>query len=124
MCKINIRFNYFICNRPELAESYFVLWRLTGQTKWREYAWKLTCDINDHCYTTAGFAGCDRVDQDPLKRFSYQPVHLLSATFKYLYLTFVEDTVLPLDQWVFNACGHPLPIKGANEAYPKVRQQQ
>ena len=31
---------------------------------------------------------------------------------QYLYLLFCEDDVFPLDKWIFNANGHPLPIKG------------
>ena len=107
-----------LANRPELAESFFVLWRLTKQRKWREYAWKLAESIDLNCGTPHGFAGCERVDQTPLKRFTYQPVHLVSATLKYLYLIFAEDDTIELDKWVFNAFGHPLPVKGANEAYP------
>jgi len=29
---------------------------------------------------------------------------------KYLYLTFKEEELIPLDQWVFNTEAHPLPI--------------
>lgn len=32
---------------------------------------------------------------------------------------FSEDNVLPLDQWVFNANGHPFPIKGT-QAYQDI----
>ncbi len=39
--------------------------------------------------------------------------------FQYLYLLFSEDSVFPLDQWVFNANGHPFPIKGT-EAYNRI----
>lgn len=36
---------------------------------------------------------------------------------QYLYLLFSDDSVLPLDEWVFNTEAHPLPIKGANAYY-------
>ena len=29
---------------------------------------------------------------------------------KYLYLLFLDDDLVPLDQWVFNTEAHPLPI--------------
>lgn len=32
--------------------------------------------------------------------------------FQYLYLLFSDDSLLPLDEWVFNTEAHPLPIKG------------
>ena len=35
----------------------------------------------------------------------------LAETLKYLYLLFADDqTILPLDKWVFNTEAHPLPI--------------
>ena len=34
----------------------------------------------------------------------------LSETLKYLWLLFSDDSVLPLDEWVFNTEAHPLPI--------------
>lgn len=40
-----------------------------------------------------------------------QPTHFIGATLKYLYLTFSEAEVLPLEQWTFNSIGQPLPIK-------------
>ena len=43
----------------------------------------------------------------------------LATTLKYLYLTFSDDSVLPLDQWTFTFEGHPFPIFKKNKAYPK-----
>lgn len=37
--------------------------------------------------------------------------------FQYLYLLFADDSLLPLDEWVFNTEAHPLPIKGKNPLY-------
>ncbi len=66
---------------------------------------------------SGGFAGLydvTRVD----KRKDDQPVIFLSATLKYLYLTFTDDAVLPLDKWIFNSAGHPLPICGQHAHLP------
>ena len=49
-----------------------------------------------------------------------QPHDFIGATLKYLYLTFAESSLMPLDQWVFNTAGQPLPICGRNPAYPNV----
>ena len=35
---------------------------------------------------------------------------LFGETLKYLYLTFCDDSVIPLDKYVFNTEAHPLPI--------------
>lgn len=47
--------------------------------------------------------------------FSYA----LAETWKYLYLLFSSEDLLPLDKWVFNTEGHPLPIFEWNETERK-----
>lgn len=34
-----------------------------------------------------------------------------------MYLLFSDDSLLPLDEWVFNTEAHPFPIKGKNPLY-------
>ena len=77
--------------------------------------------IERYCKTERGwYAASMRVRPSTFfGKDEYLSPKFLSATLKYLYLTFTDDTVLPLDQWTFNAVGHPLPICGNNKAYPK-----
>ena len=107
-------------NSHELAESNFILWRLTRDPKYRDYAWQMAQAIKRHCQVEngGGFGLIKDVDVIPTTKYDYQPPEFLSATLKYLYLTFAEDDLLPLDQWIFNAKGHPLPICGTNSALP------
>ena len=35
--------------RPETAESYFVLWRRTGDPQYRDWGWELVLALEDHC---------------------------------------------------------------------------
>jgi hypothetical protein len=37
--------------------------------------------------------------------------------FQYLYLLFSDDSLMSLDEWVYNTEAHPLPIKGVNPLY-------
>ncbi|KAH9405771.1 Mannosyl-oligosaccharide 1,2-alpha-mannosidase IB [Tyrophagus putrescentiae] len=108
--------NYFLS--PELAESYFVLWRLTRERKYQEYAWEMAKAIYRYCQTGSGFAGLEDVNNITSIWIDHQPPIFLSATLKYIYLTFSSESVLPLDQWVFNSVGHPLPICGRQNTYP------
>lgn len=39
--------------RPEAVEAFFVLWRLTGNTKYREYGWGVFQAIEKWCKVTA-----------------------------------------------------------------------
>lgn len=41
---------------------------------------------------------------------------------QYLYLLYSDDSLLPLDEWVFNTEAHPLPIKG-NALYRQALSQ-
>ncbi len=97
---------------PELAESYFILWRLTHNGKYREYAWQLVMAIYEHCRTDSGYAQVQNVNRVPTIKNNVQLPVFLSATLKYLFLIFTDDSVLPIDQWVFSAAGHPFPIFG------------
>ena len=116
---MRLNFDSLYYSSPELAESYFVLWRLTRDPKYREYAWQLAQAIEKHCKTqSGGYAMINDTDEIPAPKLDVQPPEFLSSTLKYLYLTFTTDEVLPLDQWVFNSAGHPLPICGTNLAYP------
>ncbi|KAF7338960.1 alpha-1,2-Mannosidase [Mycena venus] len=74
--------------RPEISESVFLAWRLTGDARYRSYAWDIFSAIERHCRLPGG----------------------RSETLKYLYLTFADENVLDLNEVVFNTEAHPLPI--------------
>lgn len=43
--------------RPETIESYFILWRLTHDQKYRDWAWDAVQAIEQHCREPGGFSG-------------------------------------------------------------------
>ena len=95
-------------NRPEVIESIFYMWRFTHDPKYREWGWSIAHAIEKHCRTEAGYHGlkAENYPKDRMESF------FLAETLKYLYLLFAEDTVLPLDEYVFNTEAHPLSIRG------------
>ncbi|KAK3097401.1 hypothetical protein FSP39_009319 [Pinctada imbricata] len=105
---------YYIL-RPEVLETHFYMWRLTKDKKYRDWAWEATQALNKHCKVEGGFTGLRDVYQSNPPQDDVQQSFFLAETLKYLYLTFSEDTLLPLDKWIFNTEAHPLPIKGAND---------
>lgn len=107
---------YYIL-RPETFESYFVLWRLTHDQKYRDWGWEAVLALEKHCRTAHGYCGLRNVYQQEPQKDDVQQSFFLAETLKYLYLLFSDDSVLPLDEWVFNTEAHPLPIKGANAFY-------
>lgn len=96
--------------RPETVETYFYLWRLTHDQKYRDWAWEATQAIENHCRTEHGYAGIRDVYNANSAKDDVQQSYFLSETLKYLYLIFCDDSVLPLEKWVFNTEAHPLPI--------------
>lgn len=98
--------------RPELAESNFYLWRITHDPKYRDRQWKLFESIVEHCRLDSGaFAALQSViSKHPVERRDSVESFFYAETLKYIYLTFADDTVLPLDRWVFNTEAHPLPV--------------
>lgn len=104
---------YYIL-RPEVVETHFYMWRLTKDQKYRNWNWEAVEALNRHCRVDGGFTGIRDVYQDSPPQDDVQQSFFLAETLKYLYLTFSEDSVIPLDKWVFNTEAHPLPIIGVN----------
>ncbi|KAJ7115276.1 glycoside hydrolase [Mycena epipterygia] len=97
--------------RPETVESLFIAWRLTGDVRYREYAWGIFQAIEKHCRLPGGgYATVLDVDTVPVRHDDKQETFYLSETLKYLFLTFADGGVLPLDEYVLNTEAHPLPI--------------
>ncbi|KAJ6608840.1 glycoside hydrolase [Mycena sp. CBHHK59/15] len=97
--------------RPETVESLFIAWRLTGNPRYRTYGWEIFQAIEKHCRVeTGGYASVLNVEEVPATLEDKMETFLMSETLKYLYLLFADNTILPLDEFVFNTEAHPLPI--------------
>ncbi|KAK7048379.1 glycoside hydrolase family 47 protein [Favolaschia claudopus] len=97
--------------RPETVESLFIAYRLTGNEKYRYWAWEIFEAIELHCRVeTGGYATIINVDEVPSQKEDKMETFMLSETLKYLYLIFTDASVVPLDKYVFNTEAHPLPI--------------
>uniref|UniRef100_A0AB38ZEB3 alpha-1,2-Mannosidase n=1 Tax=Ectomocoris sp. TaxID=3104572 RepID=A0AB38ZEB3_9HEMI len=103
--------------RPEVIESYFYLWRLTKDPKYREWGWEAAQALEKHCRTHSGYSGLKNVYQEEPVKDDVQQSFFLAETLKYLYLLFSDDNLMSLDEWVYNTEAHPLPIKGVNPYY-------
>jgi len=97
--------------RPEAVESFFVLWRLTHDPIYREMGWNVFEAINTYCKTENGFSGIRDVTTTNVVHDNLQQSFFLAETLKYLYLLFSEDSLIPLDEFVFNTEAHPLKIE-------------
>lgn len=72
--------------------------------------------LEKNCRVEGGYTGIKDVYQINPQQDDVQQSFFLAETLKYLYLIFSDDSLLPLDKWVFNTEAHPLPVKGVNPA--------
>jgi mannosyl-oligosaccharide alpha-1,2-mannosidase len=101
--------------RPEFVESVFYAWRITGEARFREWAWSTFEAIEKHCKASYGYAQLADVYKvrpedwhgDGTKRWiDVQESYWAAETLKYLWLTFSDIDVTSLDRWVFSTGGH------------------
>ncbi|KAG8220813.1 glycoside hydrolase family 47 protein [Butyriboletus roseoflavus] len=106
--------------RPEAVESFYILWRTTGDVKWRHRGWSVFQAIERVAKAPSGYASVDRVHSaDPILQDS-MPSYFLAETLKYLYLLFLDDDIVPLEKWVFNTEAHPLPVFAWTESEKEI----
>ncbi|KAL4772946.1 glycoside hydrolase [Aspergillus nidulans var. acristatus] len=96
--------------RPEAMESIFYMWRITGDEKYREAAWRMFTAIEAVTKTEFGNAAVRdvMVEDGNVEREDSMESFWMAETLKYLYLIFGEADLLSLDDWVFNTEAHPL----------------
>ncbi|KAF8637595.1 hypothetical protein AX17_002664 [Amanita inopinata Kibby_2008] len=94
--------------RPETVESLYILWRVTGDFKWRARGWEIFKAIKRETMTSSGFASLKSVENS--NKDDSMPSYFLAETLKYLYLMFTGQDLVPLDKYVFNTEAHPFPV--------------
>jgi mannosidase alpha-like ER degradation enhancer 2 len=92
--------------RPEIVESTYYLYHLTGDPRYRIIGRGLWRDFVKYCRSENGYAGLKSVitkeKRDGMESF------LFAETFKYFYLLFASPNALDFDNVVFNTEAHPL----------------
>lgn len=105
--------------RPEVIESYLMLYRITGDKKYRDWGWDAAQAIQR--YTKAGpgrgYSGIRNVNATNPEQDDVMQTFFPAEVLKYLYLLFSTPELISLDQWVFNTECHPLPIKATNRNF-------
>ncbi|KAF8381572.1 mans-3 [Pristionchus pacificus] len=99
--------------RPEAVEAWFYLYRATGDKKYQEWGWAAFEAIDKYARIAGGgYSSVNNVKTTKVQYRDLMESFLLAETFKYIYLLLADDqSELPLDRWVFNTEGHPLPIR-------------
>jgi mannosyl-oligosaccharide alpha-1,2-mannosidase len=94
--------------RPEYAESLFYAFRITGEKRYRDWAWDLFNALETHCKTGFGYAGIEdvRVEKSEVGWIDHTESYWAAETLKYLYLIFESVGTISLDDWIFTTEGH------------------
>ena len=99
----------FYILRPETAESMFVLYQITGNPMYQEWAWDMFVAINKYCKTKFGYGAWPDVRQTGRRPDDRMESFWLGETLKYLYLvqTPLSKHGIDLNKYVFNTEAHP-----------------
>lgn len=102
--------------RPEYVESLFYAHRITGEARFRDWAWEAFTAMEKHCKAPYGYAQLTDVYRVEPGQWSgdgeerwidMQESFWAAETLKYLWLTFSDANIASLDRWVFSTEGHP-----------------
>lgn len=92
--------------RPEIVESTFYLYRLTGEQRYRSMGRSLFLDFVKYCRARNGYAALESVitkqQRNAMQSFVF------AETFKYFYLLFSPPATIDFEHIVFNTEAHPL----------------
>lgn len=78
----------------------FVLYRLTGDPKLREEAWRMFTAIEKHTRTLIAYPTLKDVTDEGSPKDNWMESFWLAETLKYFALIFSEPNVLSLDEYV------------------------
>ncbi|KND03579.1 uncharacterized protein SPPG_01054 [Spizellomyces punctatus DAOM BR117] len=98
--------------RPETIESFFVLWRVTGNEIWREWGWTMFERFEKWAKVDGGYTSLNDVRKTPPPPRDKMETFFLGETLKYFYLLFSDEQGprgVPLDKYVLNTEAHPFP---------------
>ncbi len=94
---------------PEIIESAYYLYRITGKEKYQEMIAFYLNSIREKCRTQVAFTAL--ADVRTGKQDDEMATFFLAETLKYLYLTFADEATFSFKDHVFNTEAHPYDIR-------------
>ncbi|KDR80123.1 hypothetical protein GALMADRAFT_223020 [Galerina marginata CBS 339.88] len=103
--------------RPEVLESNFYAFRVTGDSKYLDRAASAVASFNKFLKTPTGFAGLNDVNDANTTKIDDTESFWFAEVLKYLYLTFDDPNHINIDKFVFNTEAHPFMAPPAKAVY-------
>ncbi|PPQ89224.1 hypothetical protein CVT25_001303 [Psilocybe cyanescens] len=103
--------------RPEVLESNFYAFRVTGDSKYLDRAASAVASFNKFLQTPTGFAGLNDINNINTSKIDDTESFWFAEVLKYLYLTFDDPNHISLDKFVFNTEAHPFIAPPAKPVY-------
>ncbi|KAM5464482.1 hypothetical protein MauCBS54593_006997 [Microsporum audouinii] len=111
--------------RPEVIESFYYAFRITGDKKYRDWIWDAFVAISETTMTDSGFSSISNVNAaGGGSKTDSQPSFFFAETLKYTYLAHAEEADWQIsrsgkDKFVFNTEAHPFRVHSANTSAPE-----
>ncbi|KAK4495811.1 hypothetical protein PRZ48_013079 [Zasmidium cellare] len=108
--------NYIL--RPEVIESFYYAYRVTGDRKYQDYAWNAIQAINATTRVGSGFSSINDVNAAGGGGFmNFQESFWFAEVLKYSYLIHAPDNIWQTNHdgansYVFNTEAHPIKVAG------------
>jgi hypothetical protein len=90
---------------PEVIESAFYLWKLTGETRYFDQIAKYYGDIKKHCRTEVAYSHIK--DVRTMEKANEMETFFIAETLKYSYLSFDKGNPVNPADYVFSTEAHP-----------------
>ncbi len=103
---------------PEIIESAWYLWELTGEERYMDMLKGYYADLMEFCSTDLAFTAIQ--DVETKEQRDYMATYFLAETLKYFYLAFADQDMYNLETVVFSTDAHPF-LKAALDP-AKVRE--
>ncbi|MEO1438273.1 MAG: glycoside hydrolase family 47 protein, partial [Bacteroidota bacterium] len=103
---------------PEIMESAYYLWNVTGDSIFYQMNVQYWSDIKEFCRTDVAFTAVEDVESK--EKRDYMPTFFFAETLKYLYLTFAHpDHPYAFNELAFNTEAHPFFVRNFDQAKAK-----
>lgn len=103
--------------RPEVLESNFYAWRVTGDQKYFNNAVSAVASFKKYLPADVAYAGIYDVNNADSDKVDDMESFWFAEVLKYLYLTFDDPNHISLDEYVFNTECHPFKAPPAKSNY-------